>query len=127
MLIVDVDSSDSSSGLSCPAADFVEESFLMAAKDSLSDQGLFVINLVSRSQAIKDSIYSKLKSVFPHLFHLQLDEDVNEVIFALKMEKYAMEVKFPEDSQRLSRLLNLENSSWSQNITEATSKIKRLR
>lgn len=57
-----------SSGLSCPAADFVEETFLMAAKGSLSDQGLFVINLVSRSQAIKDSIYSKLKSVRTKLF-----------------------------------------------------------
>ncbi|CAN4120822.1 unnamed protein product [Withania somnifera] len=127
VLIVDVDSSDSSSGLSCPAADFVEESFLMAVKDSLSDEGLFVINLVSRSQAIKDSIYSKLKSVFPHLFHLQLDEDVNEVIFALKTDTCTMEDKFPEASQRLSRLLNLENSLWGQNITEATSKIKRLR
>lgn len=40
----------------------------MAAKGSLSDQGLFVINLVSRSQAIKDSIYSKLKSVRIKLF-----------------------------------------------------------
>ncbi|XP_059306195.1 uncharacterized protein LOC132057556 isoform X1 [Lycium ferocissimum] len=127
MLIVDVDSSDSSSGLSCPAADFVEESFLTAAKDSLSDQGLFVINLVSRSQAIKDSIYSKLKSVFPHLFHLQLDEDVNEVIFALKTETCTVEDKFHEASQQLARLLNLENSSWGQNISEATNKIKRLR
>ncbi|KAJ8530758.1 hypothetical protein K7X08_023639 [Anisodus acutangulus] len=96
MLIIDVDSSDSSFGLSCPAANFVEESFLVAAKDSLSDQGLFVINLVSRSQAIKDSIYSKLKSVFPHLFHLQLDEDVNEVIFALKTETCTVEDKFYE-------------------------------
>ncbi|KAF3629173.1 hypothetical protein FXO38_27834 [Capsicum annuum] len=127
ILIVDVDSSDSSSGLSCPAADFVEESFLMAAKDSLSDQGLFVINLVSRSQAIKDSIYSKLKSVFPHLFHLQLDEDVNEVIFALKTETCTVEDKLHEASQRLARLSNLENSSWGQDITETTSKIKRLR
>ncbi|KAG5588479.1 hypothetical protein H5410_048913 [Solanum commersonii] len=127
MLIVATFSLVPSSGLSCPAADFVEESFLMAAKDSLSDQGLFVINLVSRSQAIKDSIYSKLKSVFPHLFHLQLDEDVNDVIFALKTETCITEDKFHEASQQLTRLLNLENSPWGQNITEATSKIKRLR
>ncbi|XP_009630390.1 uncharacterized protein [Nicotiana tomentosiformis] len=127
MLIVDVDSSDSSSGLSCPAADFVEETFLMAAKGSLSDQGLFVINLVSRSQAIKDSIYSKLKSVFPHVFHLQLEEDVNDVIFALKTETCVAEDRFHEASQQLARLLNLENSSWGQNIMEATNKIKRLK
>lgn len=46
----------------------------MAAKDSLSDQGLFVINLVSRSQAIKDSIYSKLKSVSTKLFLTRICE-----------------------------------------------------
>ncbi|KAL3828407.1 hypothetical protein ACJIZ3_017209 [Penstemon smallii] len=38
ILIVDVDASDSSSGLTCPAADFVEESFLTTVKDSLSEQ-----------------------------------------------------------------------------------------
>lgn len=65
--------------------------------------------------------------VFPHLFHLQLDEDVNEVIFALNTETCTMEDKFHEASQRLTRLLDLENSSWGQNITEATSQIKRLR
>ncbi|KAK4482583.1 hypothetical protein RD792_009746 [Penstemon davidsonii] len=86
ILIVDVDASDSSSGLTCPAADFVEESFLTTVKDSLSEQGLFIINLVSRSSAVKGAIYSRLKKVFSNLFSLQLEEDVNEVIFALKTD-----------------------------------------
>ncbi|KAL0392577.1 UNVERIFIED_CONTAM: eEF1A lysine and N-terminal methyltransferase [Sesamum radiatum] len=62
-LIVDVDSSDSSSGLTCPAADFVDESFLLTVKSSLSEQGLFIINLVSRSSAAKVAVYSRLKKV----------------------------------------------------------------
>lgn len=52
-----------SSGLTCPAADFVEESFLLAAKNSLSEEGLFVINLVTRSSTVKDAVYSSLKKV----------------------------------------------------------------
>lgn len=52
-----------SSGLTCPAADFVEESFLMAAKCSLSEQGLFAINLVSRSPTVKEMVFSRVKKV----------------------------------------------------------------
>lgn len=52
-----------SSGMTCPAADFVEESFLLTVKDSLSEQGLFVVNLVSRSSAIKDMVIERMKTV----------------------------------------------------------------
>lgn len=50
-----------SSGLSCPATDFVEEPFLKDAKSSISKQGLFVVNLVSRSTKIKEMVISRLK------------------------------------------------------------------
>ena len=49
--------------MTCPAADFVEESFLLTVKDSLSDQGLFDVNLVSRSRAIKNMVVSRMKAV----------------------------------------------------------------
>lgn len=49
--------------MTCPAADFVEESFLLTVKDTLSEQGLFIVNLVSRSPAIKDMVISRMKSV----------------------------------------------------------------
>ncbi|XP_051129561.1 uncharacterized protein LOC127250360 isoform X2 [Andrographis paniculata] len=63
ILIIDVDSTDSSSGLTCPATDFVEESFLLSVKNSLTEQGIFVINLVSRSPSLKAAIYSRLKAL----------------------------------------------------------------
>ncbi|KAK9933105.1 hypothetical protein M0R45_020314 [Rubus argutus] len=62
IVIVDVDSADSCSGMTYPAADFVDESFLQALKDALSEKGLFIINLVSRSRDIKDSVYFKDES-----------------------------------------------------------------
>lgn len=52
-----------SSAMTCPAAAFVEESFLQTVIGALSLKGLFVINLVSRSQTIKDSVISRMKEV----------------------------------------------------------------
>ncbi|XP_020571393.1 methyltransferase-like protein 13 isoform X2 [Phalaenopsis equestris] len=82
IIIVDADSSDLSSGLACPPAGFVEEAFLSSVKDFLSAGGLFVINLVSRSSVIRQMVISRLKAAFDHLFSLELEEDVNEVLFA---------------------------------------------
>ncbi|XP_057487425.1 uncharacterized protein LOC130773514 [Actinidia eriantha] len=68
ILLVDVDSSDLSSGITCPASDFVEESFLSTVKNSLSEQGLFVINLVPRSSAIREIVVSRMKNGLQHPF-----------------------------------------------------------
>ncbi|KAL0920954.1 hypothetical protein M5K25_007974 [Dendrobium thyrsiflorum] len=86
IVIVDADSSDLSFGLACPPAGFVEEAFLSSVKDFLSLGGLFVINLVSRSSTIKQMVISRLKAVFNNLFSLELEEDVNEVLFASPMD-----------------------------------------
>ncbi|CAA3007391.1 methyltransferase 13 [Olea europaea subsp. europaea] len=126
ILIIDVDSSDLSSGLTCPASDFVEDSFLLTVKSSLSEQGLFVINLVSRSSAVKDKVFSRLQTVFSNIFSLQLEEDLNEVIFALK-DSPVEENQFSEACDALARLLELENPEWSQSIIDGTKLIKRLR
>ncbi|KAK4387993.1 eEF1A lysine and N-terminal methyltransferase [Sesamum angolense] len=126
-LIVDVDSSDSSSGLTCPAADFVDESFLLTVKNSLSEQGLFIINLVSRSSAAKVAVYSRLKKVFSNLFSLQLEEDVNEVIFALKTDSPIKEEQLSEACDALTRSLELEKQEWGQRIIDASKFIKPLR
>lgn len=46
-----------------PAAYFVEVSFLLTVRDALSEQGLFIVNLVSRSQAAKDMVISRMKTM----------------------------------------------------------------
>ncbi|XP_075654146.1 uncharacterized protein LOC142624463 [Castanea sativa] len=127
IVIVDVDSSDSSSGLTCPAADFVEESFLQIVKDSLSEQGLFVINLVSRSSAVKDMVVSRMKAVFSHLFGLQLEEEVNEVLFALRSESCIGEGCLPEAALKLGKLLKFKHPEMSQRILDGTKKVRYLK
>ncbi|CAA0819857.1 S-adenosyl-L-methionine-dependent methyltransferases superfamily protein [Striga hermonthica] len=126
ILIVDVDSSDSSSGLTCPAVDFVEESFLLTVKDSLSERGLFIINLVSRSSTVKGAIYLRLKAVFRNIFHLQLEEDVNEVIFVLKTDSIVNEDQLAEARVSLATMLESEKKEWSQRIIDASKLIKPL-
>ncbi|XP_040379702.1 eEF1A lysine and N-terminal methyltransferase [Oryza brachyantha] len=88
ILIVDVDSSDLSSGLSCPHPNFVEDSFLLAAKTYLIEGGLFIINLVSRSPAVREKVVSRLKVAFEHLYSIDLEEELNEVLLASPSERY---------------------------------------
>ncbi|KAL2343358.1 hypothetical protein Fmac_004643 [Flemingia macrophylla] len=127
IIIVDVDSSDPSSGLACPAPDFLEQSFLETVKDKLSKEGLFVVNLVSRSQSIKDLALSRMKKVFSHLFCLKFDEDVNEIHFALKSESCVGDNCFSEASLKLDKLLKFKHPEIGQNIVSATKRIRRLK
>ncbi|KAJ7971670.1 methyltransferase-like protein 13 [Quillaja saponaria] len=127
IIIIDVDSSDSSSGMTCPAPEFLEESFLETIKVKLSKQGLFVVNLVSRSPAIKEIVLLRMKKVFGHLFCLQLDEDVNEVHFALNSESCISEGCFPDATVKLEKLLKFQHPEIGQSIIDATKKIKRLK
>jgi hypothetical protein len=52
-----------SSGLSCPSADFLEDSFLQAARNALKDEGVLIINLVSRAASHHKHTVSQLKRV----------------------------------------------------------------
>ncbi|KAK2644013.1 hypothetical protein Ddye_019208 [Dipteronia dyeriana] len=124
VLVIDVDSSDSSSGMTCPAADFVDESFLLTVRDTLSEQGVFIVNLVSRSQAIKDKVVSRMKTIFSHLFCLQLEEDVNLVLFGLCSESCITDDCFPTAAIQLEKLLKFDRPEISQSILDATKKIR---
>ncbi|KAL9156068.1 hypothetical protein ABFS82_09G048400 [Erythranthe guttata] len=95
VLIIDVDSSDTSSGLVCPDADFVEETFFLTVKESLSENGIFIFNLVSRFPGVRGAIHSRLKKVFRNLYHYWSEIDFNEVIYALKSDA-------PVDKDQLS-------------------------
>ncbi|KAL6191271.1 hypothetical protein ACLB2K_037662 [Fragaria x ananassa] len=113
IVIIDVDSADSSSGMTCPAADFVDESFLQSVKDALTEKGY---------------IYHKFGfTVFSHLFCLQLEEDVNEVIFALPSASCIKEDGFAKATLQLEKLLKLEHPEISQSIINASKKIRHLK
>ncbi|KAK4779290.1 hypothetical protein SAY86_006818 [Trapa natans] len=126
ILIIDVDSDDPSSGLSCPASSFVEETFLHNARASMSNQGLFVVNLVSRSASIKAAVILRMKNIFNHLYSLQIEKDVNEIIFALKTEDCLAEDKFPGAAHQLEKLLTCREPKMREAIIDASKKLKYL-
>ncbi|AEC08579.1 S-adenosyl-L-methionine-dependent methyltransferases superfamily protein [Arabidopsis thaliana] len=126
ILIIDVDSADSSGGLTCPASDFIEETFLLSVKQALPQHGLFIVNLVTRSQSVKDMVVSRMKKVFDHLFGLQLEEedDVNVVLFGLCSESVISENDIPESAVILEGLLKCQRLETKQSIIDATKKLK---
>lgn len=65
--------------------------------------------------------------VFSHLFYLQLDEDVNEVHFALNVESCIEDSCFSEAALKLEKMLKFENPEMGQNIIDTTKKIRRLK
>lgn len=84
VLIVDVNSNDSSQALSCPPECFVSEEFLTASKDLLAEGGLFVLNLCTRSSEVRDSIQNRLESVFGKLiYEVKIPNDVNRIFIAV--------------------------------------------
>ncbi|KAL8486884.1 hypothetical protein ACS0TY_023540 [Phlomoides rotata] len=124
ILVVDVDSADTSSGLTCPAPDFVEESFLLTVRDSLSEQGLFIINLVSRSSAVKHAVKSRMQKVFSNVFTLQLEKDVNEVIFAVKTDSPMKEDQLSEARDEFAKsLLEMEKEEWKVKVGDLSKSI----
>lgn len=123
IVIVDADSSDLSSGLTCPPTDFVEESFLISVKEFISEGGLFVINLVSRSLAIREMVVSKMKGVFNCLFSLELEEDVNEVLFSCSAEICVEGDHLSEAAAQLRNLLKVPLPETQLNVH----KLKRLK
>ena len=65
--------------------------------------------------------------VFSHLFCLQLEEDVNEVIFGLCSASCIKEDSFPEAALQLEKLLKLEHPEISQSIINTTKKLRQLK
>ncbi|XP_068665189.1 uncharacterized protein [Aristolochia californica] len=127
ILIIDADAADLSTGLTCPPAAFTEESFLLAVKKSLSRGGLFVINLVSRSQSITGMVISRMKAVFNHLYSLELEEDVNMILFALPAEACSPEDNISKVAVELEKLIMLSNPEAHVNVVETAGKIKRIK
>ncbi|KAL8026591.1 hypothetical protein ABFX02_14G038300 [Erythranthe guttata] len=128
VLIIEVDSSDSSSGLICPEAEFVEEPFLLAAKDSLSDKGLLIVKFITCYPGVRAAVYSNFEKVFSNLFCLHADKGFNELIFALKKDSpFIGEEELAEACEALQRSLEHNSGEWVKQALVDSKKIKQLR
>ncbi|XP_034565871.1 eEF1A lysine and N-terminal methyltransferase [Notolabrus celidotus] len=80
VVMFDVDNKDSSLGMSCPPAAFVETSVLQKVCSLLTPRGMFTLNLVCRDCALRKSVLERVSAVFPTVFSRRIDGEVNEVL-----------------------------------------------
>lgn len=83
-ILFDVDSKDSSLGISCPPKQFIEEATLATVKECLHEGGIFVLNLVCRDDTLKATIIETLSKMFPSAISYKLEDEVNEVVYCSK-------------------------------------------
>ena len=85
VIMFDVDSKDSTIGMSCPPKPFVEPSFLLDVSKCLNPNGIFVLNITCRDPILRTEVLEDVKKVFKgDLLTYQIPQEVNEIIFCWK-------------------------------------------
>ncbi|KAJ4459571.1 hypothetical protein PAPYR_4292 [Paratrimastix pyriformis] len=77
LVVLDADSKDSALGLTCPAPAFVEPAMVDAMRDCLAPGGMLMLNLVARSERLREQILERLLARFRSAHQLQMEEDLN--------------------------------------------------
>lgn len=107
-VLFDVDSKDSTVGMSCPPVQFLSQEVLDAVKACIKDNGIicesspsailitnreiqycagiFVLNLVCRDDKLRDDTIDNLKKSFKTVVSYKLEEDVNEILYCQNTE-----------------------------------------
>ncbi|XP_078466796.1 eEF1A lysine and N-terminal methyltransferase isoform X1 [Lampetra fluviatilis] len=80
-VLFDVDSKEPALGMSCPPAAFVEPALLRDVGSLIGPHGLFMLNLVCRDSALKQTTVSSLKDAFSWVSYVTIPEEVNEVYY----------------------------------------------
>ena len=87
VVMLDVDSKDISSGLSCPPPPFLQPDFLASLSSRLVRGGMLVLNLVCRDSVLRADIVKDLSLIWPSVLSYKLEEEVNEILFCSNNEK----------------------------------------
>ncbi|XP_036377844.1 eEF1A lysine and N-terminal methyltransferase [Megalops cyprinoides] len=84
VIMFDVDSKDPTLGMSCPPPAFVETCFLEKVRNLLTPRGIFMLNLVCRDSALRESVLGRVRGVFPRVLSRGIEEEVNEVLLCVR-------------------------------------------
>ncbi|XP_056234245.1 eEF1A lysine and N-terminal methyltransferase isoform X1 [Seriola aureovittata] len=87
VVMFDVDNKDSTVGMSCPPAAFVETSILKKVSSLLTPRGVFILNLVCRDSVLRESVLQRVSAVFPAILSRKIEGEVNEVLLCSRGEK----------------------------------------
>ena len=80
IVVFDIDSKDSTKGLSCPPAAFVDEETLKFVKAMLFPGGLFILNLVCRDEKKNEEVIKSIRQMFPEVCKMDIENEINEVL-----------------------------------------------
>ncbi|XP_047443253.1 eEF1A lysine and N-terminal methyltransferase [Mugil cephalus] len=89
VIMFDVDNKDSTLGMSCPPAAFVETPILQKVCSLLTPRGLFILNLACRDPALRKTVLERVSGVFPTILSRKIEEEINEVLLCSRVEKEA--------------------------------------
>ncbi|CAG9825256.1 unnamed protein product [Phaedon cochleariae] len=78
-ILFDIDSKDSSIGMSCPPKRFLDDDVLCNVVKIIGTTGLFVLNLALRDQELRPTVVKNLKRHFQTILSYKLQEDLNEI------------------------------------------------
>ncbi|XP_068207837.1 eEF1A lysine and N-terminal methyltransferase isoform X1 [Palaemon carinicauda] len=103
VIMFDVDSKDSSLGMSCPPRSFVERNFLNKVATCLTEGGILILNLVCRDENLKAEVLGDVKAVFTSVLCQQIPEEVNCILLCSN--------SLPEMKNKWEKGLQVVNSS----------------
>ncbi|XP_063283424.1 eEF1A lysine and N-terminal methyltransferase [Pelobates fuscus] len=113
VVMFDVDSKDTSVGMSCPPPAFVEKDFLINVHKILKPDGIFVLNLVCRDSALNESVIKVLRDVFPLIYKQKIEDEVNEILFCCSVsEKSMCPLGLIESAKNLEKQLKKTGLLW---------------
>lgn len=126
-VLFDVDSKDTTLGMSCPPKEFVEEEALSTVVKLLGDEGLFVLNLVCRSEELRKDVKVNLKKLFSSVSGYKLEQDVNEVVFCSPkdLDNDGIRGVVKSAAQNFNAIVR-ENKIQNRNIIDVTDLVKHL-
>ncbi|EDV29653.1 uncharacterized protein TRIADDRAFT_49728 [Trichoplax adhaerens] len=102
IVIFDVNSGDNTTGMSCPPKQFTTLDLLQNVANMLSKNGIFMLNLVCRDSDLRAEVIGNVKSAFKYLFSVKIEQQVNEIIFAMNSLENPIFIEKIKDKRKVS-------------------------
>ncbi|KAK4879959.1 hypothetical protein RN001_008105 [Aquatica leii] len=107
VILFDVDSKDTSIGMSCPPQGFLQPTVLQNVIKCLVEKGFLVINVVMRDESLRAPLLTDVVSKFSTVASYKLEEDLNEIIICspYKYDKNNLRSKVKEANNSFDEFL----------------------
>ncbi|KAG1677986.1 Methyltransferase-like protein 13 [Nymphon striatum] len=127
IVMLDVDNKDTSLGLSCPPKEFVQPSILNHSHNILKSSGVFIINLVCRDKSLQEKAFEDLKKMFRTILVIQVDDEVNKIVYCLKEKIDNVAEKLEEVKKSLLSLNKItQKCLGNENLVDVTELLKNI-